>query len=99
MNEKHPFTAGLLSFLLPGLGLLYLGQKKSALINFLLVNAVLFFVIVVWANPQLIEYIHYVFLSLAALSAGYARGVAISQLGQNERKSNKDHEAPAVTHT
>lgn len=95
MNDKRPFTAGVLSLFLPGLGLLYLGHKKAALINFVLVNATLILLTFFWAEPQLIEHIHYLFLGLAALSAGYAHGVANAELRANEnRKSKPDQRVP-----
>ena len=78
VHLDRPFRAALLSFLLPGLGLLYLGYRWSAVGNFLLVNLVVFFATIVYADPKLMEHIHYVFLGLAALSAGYAHGVAKS---------------------
>lgn len=75
-NEKRPLTAGILSFILPGLGLLYLGYTKAALINFALVNMALIVFTVFFADPTIVEYVHYLFLGFAALSAGYAHGVA-----------------------
>jgi len=91
-SHKRPFTAGMLSLFLPGLGLLYLGYKKAALINFALVNIVILLAFV-WAEPQLIEHVHYLFLGLAALSAGYAHGVAASKFRQDET----NHGRPGVT--
>ena len=88
-TAKRPFTAGVLSLLVPGLGLLYLGRKKAALINFALVNITLVFFIVVLRDPQIIEHVHWLFLGLAAMSAGYAHGVAVSDL----QKSAADPEA------
>ena len=74
-TKKRPLTAGLLNFLFPGLGLLYLGCKRAALFNFALVNAVLL-LCMAFGDDTLLEHVHYVFLGLAALSAGYAHGVA-----------------------
>lgn len=79
-TTKRPFTAGVLSLVVPGMGLLYLGYKKAALVNFVLVNILLIAFTVLWGDPQLLEHVHYLFLGLAALSAGYAHGVATSKL-------------------
>ena len=76
---KSPLVAAILSFILPGSGLLYVGYWKAALINFALVNAALLFCVFGFGDPTLIEHIHYLFLGLAALSAGYAHGVAASK--------------------
>lgn len=73
MTTHSPTTAFVLSLLLPGLGLLYLSRKKAGLLNFLLVNAVLLVVVLAFG---MLEHIHYVFLGLAAMSAGYAHYVA-----------------------
>lgn len=78
-RDKKPLIAGILNFTLPGLGLLYLGYKKAAIINFALVNVTLIAFTVGFADPTLIEHVHYLFLGLAALSAGYAHGVAASR--------------------
>ena len=86
-TKKRPLIAGVLNFVVPGLGLLYLGFKKAALINFSLVNVVL--VVCSLADPKLLEHVHYLFLGLAALSAGYAHGVANTQLkndGADDKK-------------
>ncbi len=79
-DRRRPLTAGVLSLLVPGLGLLYLGEKRAALINFLLVNVALILLVVCWADPQVIEYVHYPLLGAAVLSAGYAHGVATTKL-------------------
>ena len=89
-TAKRPFTAGLLSLLVPGLGLLYLGRKKAALINFALVNITLVFFIAVLRDPQIIEHVHWLFLGLAAMSAGYAHGVAGSAQRNNAANNRAD---------
>ena len=78
-HDKKALTAGILNFILPGLGLLYLGYRRAAAINFALVNVILIVFTVGFADPTLIEHVHYLFLGLAALSAGYAHGVAVSK--------------------
>lgn len=95
-NDKSPFRAGVLSLFLPGLGLLYLGLKRAALINFALVNIAMILLVVVWGEPTLVEHVHYLFLGFAALSAGYAHGVAASKLRKEQDVSNgTSHGAPA----
>lgn len=90
-KNKTPLKAWLLSFIVPGLGLLYLGQEKKALANFVIVNAVLLASVI--AFPTM-EYIHYMFLAMAAMSAGYAHSVARSQqTGDPSKKSDKSAEA------
>ena len=89
---KRPFTAGALNFLVPGLGLLYLGFKKGALINFALVSMAMLIGTIGIGDPQIMEHVHYLFLSLAALSAGYAHGVATSRARMDGKIShNTDH--------
>jgi hypothetical protein len=65
--------APLLSALLPGAGLWYLGEIKLALMNFLLA-----LVVTACAAISGSEHIHYVFLAVATGSAGYAHAVARS---------------------
>jgi len=77
-HDRTPLIAGTLNFIVPGAGLLYLGYFKAALINFLLVNAALLIFTFGFGDPTLFEHVHYLFLGLAALSAGYAHGVAHS---------------------
>ena len=78
MKSHLPFIAGVLSFVVPGLGLLCVGQQKSALINFVLVNACLLSAVTIFRDPIITEHIHWLFLGLAAMSAGYAHAVANS---------------------
>lgn len=75
MHAKKPWVAFVLSFLLPGSGLVYLGRVKAGVLNFVLVH--LFLVgLLSLQEPTVLEHIHYVFLALAAASAGYAHAVA-----------------------
>jgi hypothetical protein len=78
-KDKRPLIAGVLSFVLPGLGLLYVGYKRAAMMNFVLVNIALVVFTVFLGDPSMIEHVHWLFLGLAALSAGYAHGVAASK--------------------
>ena len=95
-HDRRPFIAGLLNFLVPGTGLLYLGYRRAALINFGLVNLILVVLTFVWTSPAIIEHIHYVFLGLAALSAGYAHGVATTRTNQrpNSRSPRRPRNTP-----
>ena len=78
MQNKRPRLALFLSLILPGAGLAYLGRWRAALANFLLVHAVLFSIVFGFAESNLMEHIHYVFLGLAGASAGYAHAQAIT---------------------
>lgn len=77
-QHRRALFAGILSFLLPGLGLWYLGFRKAAVINFSVVVGALILLAGVLAEPTLVEHVHYLFLGFAALSAGYAHGVGTS---------------------
>lgn len=78
-RTRKPLIAGILNFVLPGLGLLYIGHRKGAIINFAMVNVTLIVFTVFLGDPTVIEHVHWLFLGLAALSAGYAHGVASSR--------------------
>ena len=78
MHKHKPWLAFLLSFILPGAGLVYLRKWKQGIANFVVVHAILFFLFFGVGEPTLVEHIHYVFLGLAAASGGYAHGVAMS---------------------
>jgi len=71
---KSSKTAMLLNFVIPGAGLWYLGMTRGALLN--LVVAML---IPMCGFFWLSEHVHYLFLAVAAGSAGLAHAVA-SQL-------------------
>ena len=90
-HTRKPLIAGILSFVIPGLGLLYIGHKTGALINFALVNLTLIVFTVFLADPTLIEHVHWLFLGLGALSAGYAHGVASSN---HRREVDNEHSVP-----
>lgn len=94
-KKKRPTVAAILNFVFPGLGLLYLGWARAALVNFLVVNGILL-VCVVFGDAQLIDHVHYVFLGLAALSAGYAHGVAASTMRPKNGVSQGPHEGVMV---
>lgn len=93
-KDRRPLIAGTLNFIIPGLGLLYLGCKRAALVNFVLVNALLLIFTFGLNDPTLIEHVHYVFLALAALSAGYAHGVAGTMHDRSNDKWNAGTQSP-----
>ena len=64
-------VAAVLSFVVPGAGLWYLGHRLKAEVNFLVAV-----VLTVVATMSSYEHVHYVFLAIAAGSAGYAHAVA-----------------------
>ncbi|MEZ6132463.1 MAG: hypothetical protein R3C59_27685 [Planctomycetaceae bacterium] len=68
---SRPTMAGILSFIIPGAGLWYLGDHRRATKNLLL--AVLLTTLGV---SSAWEHVHYLFLAIAAGSAGYAHAVA-----------------------
>ena len=76
MTTKKPWLAGVLSVVLPGAGLVYLGKWLPGLVNFALVQALLMILIFAFGDAQVVEHIHYVFLAAAAASGGYAHAVA-----------------------
>jgi len=67
---SRPTIAAVLSFVIPGAGLWYLGDHRRATKNFLL--AVLLTALGV---SSAYEHVHYLFLAIAAGSAGYAHAV------------------------
>ena len=82
---RRSTTATLLSFVIPGTGLWYLGRHRRAVVNF--VAAVLASIAgLLWAN----EYVHYVILGIAAGSAGYAHATART-LGPSHSSHNARH--------
>lgn len=70
---KRSTKASLLSFILPGAGLWYCGWRKSAIVNFLLAAAI---PVVGLATGFFSEHIQWVFLAVAAGSAGIAHSMS-----------------------
>ena len=100
MSYPKPWLAALLNFCFPGVGLLYLRRWKSALLNFGVVQAILIGLFFGFGESTLVEHIHYVFLALAAASAGYAHGVAQSdRLGTRPTPESQANQTstPAAT--
>jgi hypothetical protein len=75
---KSPARAFLLSFVIPGLGLAYLGKRRSAALNFLVAVFVPVATYLLWPDTSL-DFMHYVVLAIAAGSAGLAHAVGLSQ--------------------
>jgi len=88
-RERKALIAGALSFLVPGLGLAYLGMIRSAWTNFLMATGVIVAVIGLASDPVVVEHIHYLILAIASLSAGYAHGVA--RLAKTASHGNARH--------
>lgn len=70
---KRSTKASLLSFILPGAGLWYSGWQKLAIANFLLAAAI---PIVGLTTGFLSEHIQWIFLAIAAGSAGIAHSMS-----------------------
>ena len=66
MSKNKPWLAFLLSFILPGAGLVYLKKWKHGIANFVVVIAIPLFLVLAVGEPTLVEHIHYVFLGLHA---------------------------------
>jgi hypothetical protein len=73
---KKPFVAFLLSFLLPGAGLAYLGKWKWAFINFGVVILIGVVAVFALSDATIRNYGSYLGIGCAAGSAGLARAVA-----------------------
>ena len=73
--SARPAVAFLLSFLVPGLGLLYLGKRVAAGVNFSLAMIVPALLIWLWPTGAM-DVIHYALLAIAAGSAGAAHAAA-----------------------
>jgi hypothetical protein len=67
--------AAILSFILPGAGLWFVGRRRLAAANFLIATAI---VVASWmtARGAVADHIHYVILVVAAASAGLAHALA-----------------------
>ena len=71
-------VAAVLSFLIPGAGLWYVGRSGRAIINFVVAA-----IITLCALYTAHEHVHYALLAVAAGSAGYAHAVG-KTAGQDE---------------
>ena len=76
---KRSTKAATLSLLVPGAGLWYLGEKRKAIVNFLVA-----FVLTMLAIVSAHEHVHYAFLAIAFGSSGYAHAIARSKCGSSD---------------
>ena len=70
---KRSTKASLLSLVLPGAGLWYCGWRKSAIVNFLVAAAI---PVMGLTTDFLSEHIQWIFLAIAAGSAGIAHSAS-----------------------
>jgi len=73
---KEPWKAFVLSFVLPGAGLAYLGKWSWAVVNFCIATVVLMVVMFVQSETAF-DYLHYLILIIAAGSGGWAHACAV----------------------
>ena len=74
---KKPFVAFLLSFLLPGAGLAYLGKWKWAMINLLVVLAIGVVLSLVLPDQIFERYAQLIAIGCSSGSAGLARSLTV----------------------
>ena len=91
IKVKSSRLAAALSFNVPGAGLWYLGQRFWAVVNLIGATAM---IVLLARDPQGFEQIHYVFLAIAAGSAGLAHAMTTEQNDliriAHDRKSRLD---------
>lgn len=81
MRVSKPWLAFVLSFVVPGAGLAYIGRWRHGLINFAIATTVLIATLALWGDqPAVRDHFHYLPLILAAASAGYAHARAQQEL-------------------
>ena len=85
---KKPFVAFLLSFLLPGAGLAYLGKWKWAIINFILVLLVGVLAAFLLPDDIFDRYIRFIALGCSGGSGGLAQQLAV-QMNQKANAEDK----------
>lgn len=73
---KRRSVATALNFIVPGAGLWYLNRVRSAIVNLLVAVAVPAVIGTIWQS----EHVLYVFLAIAAGSAGYAHAAGTRDL-------------------
>jgi TM2 domain-containing membrane protein YozV len=79
MGMKKPFVAFLLSFLLPGAGLAYLGKWKWAIFNLLAVLAIGVLFALALPDQVFEQYSHLIAVGCSSGSAALARVLAMQQ--------------------
>ena len=85
---KKPLVAFLLSFLLPGAGLAYLGKWKWAVINLVVVLLVGVLTALLLTDEIFDRYIRYVAFGCAGGSGGLAQQLAV-QMNQKDNTEDK----------
>ena len=85
----RPPVAFLLSLVVPGLGLLYLGKRAAAALNLALAVAIPLLVLWIWPSKAL-DFLHYVLLAIAAGSAGAAHGASLADAKKKQRQATLD---------
>ena len=85
---KKPFVAFLLSFLLPGAGLAYLGKWKWAIINFILVLLVGVLAAFLLPDDIFDRYMRFIALGCSVGSGGLAQQLAV-QMNQKANAEDK----------
>lgn len=84
---KQPILAFALSFLFPGAGLAYLGKRKWAVINLLVVLAIGLLLVLLLPDETFDHYIRYIAMGLGCGSAGLAQTLATQM---NHRAANRN---------
>jgi hypothetical protein len=75
-DNKKPWVAFALSFILPGAGLWYLQKWRAGWLNLVIVMVVLLVSLQLPLGQEVFEYFHYLVLVLMAASAGVAHAAA-----------------------
>ena len=84
---KRSTKAATLSLLIPGAGLWHLGEKRKAIVNFLIA-----LVVTMLAIFSAHEHVHYAFLAIAFGSSGYAPAIARSKCGASDLRGALAHD-------
>jgi len=76
MPSKKPWVAFVLSFLVPGAGLFYLGYWKSGVVNLCVATVLAMLVVERPGMMGVSDYEHYALLVIASASAGVAHALS-----------------------
>jgi hypothetical protein len=85
---KKPFLAFILSFLLPGAGLAYLGKWKWAIVNLVVVFGIGVALVFALSEEVYDHYIRFIAMGCAGGSGGLAQTIA-TQMNQRIKPSEK----------
>ena len=75
---SRPPVAFLLSFVVPGLGLIYLGKTTAGIVNLAVAIVIPLVMLLVWRQAAF-DFLHYALLAVAAGSAGAAHAASMQQ--------------------